>query len=660
MEISKDAMTWNLGDTSFRRKALIHDYIILLQELYELNNINMEWNEVTQSQYYFAVRKNKGINISSKENDPEKTAKMGRTFTSGLFKLGFCNKKRELSEIGLQLLGYKDVKLDNIEKRLGLKKDNIIFLRQLLKLEICNKGSQNAFKPFIFLIKLLNKYGSLTKEEFEAIIQLSSCKVDFEKVINEFYKVKNNEKTLDEFFEEYIGGEIDSVSMSKFIEDDSLDENLFKQIFFNRKTEESRNKYLEFYKKLLEYKQDYTNQDNLDELIILIKDKVISKAFGTNRIFKIKERTNKFEEFNKKFGKVDIIALKGKAFRSAFIKMFFSNKREDIVKEYRDMTYRIFNTTGIIDFRNNKIKFNNLYAKEYFKTIDEKLIICSCKKNEFIFKAVSMTEIFNEDNTDIVDAKIKEKYNLDDQKHISEYLNLKEKNEFENFIKNTFKKKNIIEILELIKQREDKKIFELVTDQATIPTIFEYILGIAWLYISGFDFDLYNSLNLTLDSSYYPLSHAAGGNGDIIITYNNPNKHTLMLEATLMDINAQKRGELEPVIRHATNLTIDNKKKCGKISSTYTFFIANELDNNVINIFRGCNLLKLEHSKQKGEFINNVKIMAFTIEEIILILKWDIKYDKILDIVKNEFEIKNVDHINDNWRDNLIKDILLN
>ena len=63
--------------------------------------------------------------------------------------------------------------------------------------------------------------------------------------------------------------------------------------------------------------------------------------------------------------------------------------------------------------------------------------------------------------------------------------------------------------------------------------------------------------------------------------------------------------------------------------------------------------------KEKSEK-NNVKIMAFTIEEIILILKWDIKYDKILDIVKNEFEIKNVDHINDNWRDNLIKDILLN
>ena len=71
-----------------------------------------------------------------------------------------------------------------------------------------------------------------------------------------------------------------------------------------------------------------------------------------------------------------------------------------------------------------------------------------------------------------------------------------------------------------------------------------------------------------------------------------------MLEVTLMDKNNQKRGELEPVIRHSVNLTTESNKP------VYTIFIANELDSNVINIFRFCKYIKLYNSRNRIQIIN--------------------------------------------------------
>ncbi|MGH2162036.1 AlwI family type II restriction endonuclease, partial [Enterococcus faecalis] len=114
----------------------------------------------------------------------------------------------------------------------------------------------------------------------------------------------------------------------------------------------------------------------------------------------------------------------------------------------------------------------------------------------------------------------------------------------------TFPREKIIEILPLFSTRDDKKIKSEVSESATVPTIYEYIVAIAWFYISKEEFFITKSLNLTLDGEMRPLSHAAGGAGDIVIDYENL---TLMLEVTLMNALAQKRGEWEPVLRHATN-----------------------------------------------------------------------------------------------------------
>ena len=107
----------------------------------------------------------------------------------------------------------------------------------------------------------------------------------------------------------------------------------------------------------------------------------------------------------------------------------------------------------------------------------------------------------------------------------------------------------------------DGKIKEEVYPDATVPTIYEYIVGLAWYYFSNKRIDLLNSFNLTLSANFEPLTHAGGGMGDIVIY---EEKQVIMLEATLMNANSQKRGEWEPVLRHSVNLKIDEESSTNR------------------------------------------------------------------------------------------------
>ena len=192
-------------------------------------------------------------------------------------------------------------------------------------------------------------------------------------------------------------------------------------------------------------------------------------------------------------------------------------------------------------------------------------------------------------------------------------LNRKE-TEYIQFIESEFPKEKVIEILELINDRKDSQVFNIVTNQATIPTIYEYILTIAWYYISGgHDYLLHKSFQVSLDASKLPLSHRGAHAGDIeIIT----SKYALLIEATLMDRAAQKRAELEPIIRHSINFKLENKN----VPNIYTLFVSNELDTNVINIFRACEHIEFKGTLFTGD-IEGLTIFSLTTQNIIKILE---------------------------------------
>ncbi|MDS8919603.1 AlwI family type II restriction endonuclease, partial [Streptococcus pneumoniae] len=124
---------------------------------------------------------------------------------------------------------------------------------------------------------------------------------------------------------------------------------------------------------------------------------------------------------------------------------------------------------------------------------------------------------------------------------------------------------------------------------------------------------------------------------DIEIEYSDK---MLLLEATLMDKSTQKRGELEPVIRHSVNLALSTNKPL------QTIFVANEVDDNVVNIFRATSFIQLNGTLTKGS-VKGLNIFALTIPEIINILE---KLDDFSTI--EPYRIEN------GWREEIVSEIL--
>lgn len=147
-----------------------------------------------------------------------------------------------------------------------------------------------------------------------------------------------------------------------------------------------------------------------------------------------------------------------------------------------------------------------------------------------------------------------------------------------------------------------------------------------------------------MNGDFEPVIHASGGAGDIVVNY--PDK-TVMLEATLMNASSQKRGEWEPVLRHAINLTAEEFPK-----RVYTLFVADELDYNTINIWRAVAAVTLE-SSTTGEKTEHVIIMPFTNENICRFMESGISDTKIIDRIEQSFdEIKA--NFDDTWHSKIL------
>jgi len=645
MKLQNKDSVMNLGDTSFRRKNLLDDYKIMLQGITEQLE---EWSTKNSSQmtFYQYVAKSGLINdtfygdyysfISDKfkesifekyKNKKEVTdykslvkyfileqKKRGRTYTNALVKIGLVDEKRKITAVGEALLDG-DTKQDDIEKLFNLSADNIIFLRQLLKLKVYESEGENYIYPFRMGIYLLSKFDDIPQKEFCTILSLiraGKTDEEYREILDKYKLVKSKNMSFGQYVSRYIQEENLEI---KFEEKYRISKEKFEKYFLNRKSKDKIEDYFEFYEISLDFFEN-RNLEIYKKLEKISKKDSIKKAFGYNKVpFKFCKTLKEFFEENKE---TMFEAKNIEEFNKLFYELFRDSKNYDLIFEYNDMTIRTFNLSGIISFENGLV---NLSYKWLSKNIFSEIIGMKKLNNEVVkdnfHKNISFSSIF-------------------------EYFSNKIDKDFEKKLEERFSNDKVCSILNLFKNREnDEKISKEVTDNAKIPTIFEYMLAIAWHRISNKEFNLKKSLKLSLDGDGFPLSHAPGGDGDIIAEYSD---FDVMLEATLMDKNTQKRGELEPVIRHATNLTIKNMEENKK---TYTFFVANELDANVINIFRATSQIQLQSTQNREKYTNGIKIYSLTIDKIIYLLENNINYKYFLNRVFENYS--KIEFIGNNW-----------
>lgn len=231
---------------------------------------------------------------------------------------------------------------------------------------------------------------------------------------------------------------------------------------------------------------------------------------------------------------------------------------------------------------------------------------------------------------------------------VKKSMQTRRNNDFVQYIDEKYPKERIIDLLSKITDRNnDKQVQQEVNESATIPTIYEYLIALAWYYIAGKNFNIYDCYNLTLNADFEPVVNAGGGTGDIVINYDDS---VIMIEVTLMNKNAQKRGEWEPVLRHSLNLKADNKGK-----ETLTFFVADELDFNTINIWRAVAAVPLESTNNHDQ-VDGVIIMPFTNQEIVRFLVDNINSEDIIKETKKSFDT--IPKITDTqWRERIMDKI---
>lgn len=644
MKLIKSAETFNLGDTSFRRHTLIDDYKTLLPFLKQTHIHFSSWDNQAQSYFYKSVLNHSAL---FERNSSEDAAKRGRTLTNALVKIGLTDNKRQLSEVANNWVNSKSTPADTIERVLGLDINNIVFLRQLLKLRVYDSNSSDYFYPFRVGIYMLSKYQSIPQKDFLTLIHLIKPTFDdskIRKILDDYEEVNSGKKSFSEFLDQKFPDRKDKIKIGNLLETLPIDQEKFNLVFVNRKTSDSQEVYFEFVTLLIKFKKSKSKKC-LHDLLEIAQDERIKKAFGFGK--SVFEKADNIQDFCDSNKESLLLSKKNKDIYAQFV----LSKKDDIVREYRDMTKRTFNLTGLIDFSNGLVTASN---QDVLKIVFEGMSLAgSDSYDEYeqdlsypFYQDVSLENIIHVKEKQIID-RLKEVFNVKDLEQIKGAVASQKEEKLRRFVECNFSKDKILKLLPLFSRRDDLEIQKQVSENATVPTIFEYIIAIAWSYISSEKYSLIESMNLTLDGNMLPLSHATGGEGDIVIKY--PDL-TLMLEVTLMNRQAQKRGEWEPVLRHATNLTIDESPK-----NVVTLFIADELDRNTINIWRAIVGVPLQ-SSNSDKVAEMVKIFPLKNNEVIRMLKNGCDETILLETIERTYS-EGCAKFNIGWRKDILKKI---
>lgn len=584
-----------------------------------------------------------------------------RHYTSNLVKLGFADSNRNISDVGRMIIDTLLVKKDELERLIPIDETNIIYLRQLLKLRIYNTDRNKYYSPFCLALYMLIKNKRISERDFFFIIQELTPYDDISSIdalIEDFNAIIIEQRTHEEM------PEILKTS-------EKIDKELFYSIYTNKKSNITKEIYWDFYEAIYDF---YKKQDDVSliNLLTTYKDNknYIDKAFGNGEtLFYIDKKNTKINVND--FIKNNEIFFNKNNLNQTLYQMFVISKHLDGIKEYSDTTKRIFNATGIISFANGYVQL--AYKELIEKIIDleqlKKLIGGSVINgdidyieyedgiNSYYCSSHSLVEIFHysDHKIDNIINSIKTDFNDNDVNNIANTIKEKRRKEFEEYIKEKYPINVVKDLLYKFSDRtKDEEIKKIVSEEASIPTIYEYIVGIAWYYFSNKTINLLESYNLSLSANFEPLVHAGGGQGDIVIYSQDK---VVMIEATLMNKSAQKRGEWEPVLRHSTNLKIEEEENFTNRLVT-TFFISDQFDNNTINIWKAVASVPLESSNEKDKFTRNVVIMPINNNELSALMDMSEKYDLVLNKVHELFEVKG-STFDLKWRDKFINKVLV-
>ncbi len=638
---------WSLGTTSFRTEsfnAKIERQLQLLYEFWNLeHNNNEQWsgNSPLQARYYDFLKKNSFLigDICA----VDKKAKDAREKTSGLVDIGLLDHGRKLTQVGLKVLEISNNADFSIDNPLQIQKDSFLYLKQLLK--TYNISDDGVVRPFIVMLKVLCEYQTISFNEFVYLLPLCTSQNYTELILNQISLLRNGDTNIDDIIiNRLLAMPNYKEILEWFLSLSSVSQDDICEIGINRKSTIYDKPYFRVYQALKSiYLNNNKSKNAIKELSNAITKLKLARLWN-NYIF-----TDTKKKSTLKSTIFDNISNENN-FRIAFFKTMHLLKAKATLKDYADLNCRYLGLSDIFLFADNEVKLD-IIPKHFFTNVINELYKDAYIPNNNLQIDCDISDIspiLYFDN-DLIINSINDELGLNINT-IDEATSEYEKERYTRFnrlIDERFSNKMLIELLDKFENRDDEKLQTYITNNADIPTLFEYVLGIAWYKISDRKGKILDYIKLSLDANLLPKSHAVGGDADIVYEYEKTPyypKHTLLLEATLADNTNQRRMELEPVSRHLGQHLLKN----GNLSS-YCIFTTTHLDINVLSDFRNRKNYPYYDKNDKSKKIKGMKITALESKELKTIIANNKKYNELYEIFENAYQADLAELDVDEW-----------
>ena len=479
---------WSFGTTSFRTKDFncrIEEQLALLHEFWgyeERKQAVWTGNEALQRHYYDFLYEHDFLTGAAGNK-----AKDAREKTSGLVDLGLIDNERRLTPVGERLLALSRANDYASDNAFQIPKDSFLYLKQMLKTSCSVSGC--VVRPFLVLLHVLVQLEYLTKDEFTYLLPLCIDEKSTNEVIDGIRKLRAGEMSIDDIIiHRLLIMENYQAALDLLLTNDMTEE-LCCTIGINRKSRKYDRPYFPLYQAL---RRVFLQHD--DTALVLLYEATkgikIGDAWRKYLFSASSERTLRKDPSAYRNRTVFDAVTTEEELKRVFFEIMHLLKAKATLADYLDLNRRYIKTTDVVLFDDNEIRLD-LIPKYFFSNAMEGLDPLAYTASDLLTVDCLLEEIapclhldeqallhgvnaaFGTKITDLADAR--------------ELLQRRRHERLQKLIQTKFTNEILVHLLSCFEVRSDDEIRAHVTDNADIPTIFEYVLGILWYKVSAFE-----------------------------------------------------------------------------------------------------------------------------------------------------------------------------
>lgn len=632
----------SLGNTGARLSDPRATYVKILNALVEFRKQNKNWETEDQADFGKLLGEFEIFDI--KTDNKVSSDKDVRVKTGFISQLGFTTDERIITNAGIELLTNS---LNFETNEFDISKESFTYLKQFLKYQ------QNDFEifPLLSLIYAIIEFdnelpidfvtyvwsGSQTKKELIDNIKNYKKHSDYKETV--YQSALNSENT------KIVAKNATHFFATHNISDKKELKELLYAILPHGKGNTFKDKTITLFHDIYSYwlNKEIWNETKKRKFIqdkLKSRHKDISSKKPSYYLESLFDTTalNNSSDWKKIiifFENTSLISSEDEeSFVVNFHVLYMFIKKLSLCEEYRDLNTRHLKLLDIFVFEYGKLKLDLVFWYLFKSVKDDLLKAKPLPQNEYRIKLeasqsnigdiydflkINVTELSKQIATDFPEVKNLGLQNFALKKKEERLLEL---------VNTVFTKENIIKIFENIYPRKDDQIRKLIKEwyqdyEATIPALFEYLLGISFYWLSEKQVRISDILNSGLDANLLPKTHTAGGQADIVVRCQDKD---YLIEATLSDNDGQRKMEAEPVPRHLAKHILEINP------NSLALFVAGQLDRNNLVVLRNYKYSPWYYSDEDS--VETMNILPLSVSNMIYLLKHETDFNKL----ENKFE----------------------